>query len=151
MARFRILGLLSLALAAGCSRDKPASIDDLNSAVVTLPSGKQIKAERMVLTTDLARGMMFRQSLAPDRGMLFFHERDGTYSYWMYQTLIPLDILWMDRNRRIVEISADTPPCKTEASRCPHYGGSYRSRYVLEIGGGMAAKYGLKVGDVLEF
>jgi hypothetical protein len=83
--------------------------------------------------------------------MLFFHEREGNYSYWMYQTRIPLDIIWMDRYRRIVEISANAPPCKTVASQCRHYGGNQRAQYVLELAGGMASKYGLKAGDILEF
>lgn len=126
-------------------------MEDLQSSIVTLPGGREIKAERMVHVTDMARGMMFRDSLAPDRGMLFFHEREGNYTYWMYQVRIPLDIIWMDGNRRIVEISANTPPCKTAASQCPQYGGTRSAKYVLEIGGGMAARYGLKVGDVLDF
>ena len=63
----------------------------------------------------------------------------------MYQVRIPLDIIWMDRYRAIVEIAANAPPCKTVASQCPHYGGnSERAQYVLELAGGMAAKYGLK-------
>jgi uncharacterized membrane protein (UPF0127 family) len=144
MPRLRTLALLPLVLMMACSSEKPATMEDLQSSVVTLPGGQKIKAERMVYTTDLARGMMFRDSLAPDRGMLFFHEREGNYSYWMYQVRIPLDIIWMDRNRRIVEIVADAPPCKTAASQCAHYGGRERAQYVLEIGGGMAARYGLK-------
>jgi uncharacterized membrane protein (UPF0127 family) len=151
MRRIRTLVLLPLALSLACSRQQPATMDDLQSAVVILPGGQKIKAERMVLTSDLARGMMFRDSLAADRGMLFFHEREGNYSYWMYQTRIPLDIIWMDRYRRIVEISANAPPCKTAASQCAHYGGNQRAQYVLELAGGMASKYGLKAGDILEF
>ncbi len=151
MPRFRTLALLPLVLLLGCSGEKTTTMEDLNSAVVTLPNGQKVKAERAVRTTELARGLMFRDSLAPDRGMLFFHEREGNYSYWMYQTRIPLDIIWMDRLRRIVEIAAYAPPCQTAASQCPHYGGNQRAMYVLELGGGMAAKYGLKLGDTLDF
>jgi hypothetical protein len=151
MLRFRTLGLLPLLLLLSCAREKPATMEDLASATVALPGGQKIKAERMVLTSDMARGMMFRDSLASDRGMLFFHEKEGLYTYWMYQTRIPLDMIWMDRYRRVVEIVADAPPCKTAASQCPHYGGARRAQYVLELAGGMAAKYGLKVGDLLDF
>ena len=94
---------------------------------------------------------MFRDSLAPDRGMLFFHEREGDYSYWMYQTRIPLDIIWMDRYRRIVEIVGQRAAVQDRASQCAHYGGNQRAQFVLELAGGMAAKYGLKLGDILEF
>ena len=70
----------------------------------------------------------------------------------MFQCIVPLDIIWMDRNRRIVEISADTPPCtSTNPDNCPSYGGKFDARYVLELNGGDAARYGLKVGDILQF
>jgi len=151
MLRLRILALAPLVFLLACSTEKPATMEDLQCSIVTLPGGQKIKAERMVFVTDLARGMMFRDSLAPDRGMLFFHEREGNYTYWMYQVRIPLDIIWMGRNRRIVEIFVNAPPCKTVASKCAHYGGNRSAQYVLEIGGGIAARYGLKVGDVLDF
>jgi uncharacterized membrane protein (UPF0127 family) len=83
--------------------------------------------------------------------MLFLHEAPGEYPYWMYQTRIALDIIWMDHDRRIVEISADTPPCKTDQGQCPTFGGHRTAQYVLELAGGMAAKYGLRIGDTLEF
>ncbi len=69
----------------------------------------------------------------------------------MYQVRIPLDMIWMDSDHRIVEISADTPPCNTARDLCPTYGGHARAQFVLELAGGMAAKYGLKTGDRIEF
>jgi uncharacterized protein len=147
----RILPAAGLALIVmGCGREA-ATLEDYQARVVTFPNGKQVRAESMLTEADMRRGMMFRDSIAPDRGMLFFHPAPGKYKYWMYQVRIPLDIIWMDRDRRIVEISAGTPPCTTEAGECPNYGGNYDALYVLELGGGMAAKYGLKVGDSLRF
>jgi uncharacterized membrane protein (UPF0127 family) len=138
------------ALCLGCG-PKPVTLDEYHTRLVTLPGGQQIRVEVMIHPTDLMRGMMFRDSLAPDRGMLFVHAEPGPYTYWMYQVKIPLDIIWMDSSRTILEISANTPPCKTPASECPHYGGNPRTRYVLELAAGMAARYGLKVGDTLNF
>jgi uncharacterized membrane protein (UPF0127 family) len=147
----RLAALLLLALAlAGCG-PKPVTLEDYNTRLVTLPGGRQIRAEVMATEQDMARGMMFRDSLAPDRGMLFLHQATGNYSYWMFQVRIPLDIIWMDSDHRIVEIAANTPPCKTGASQCPSYGGHFPAHYVLELGGGMAARYGLKIGDTLGF
>jgi uncharacterized membrane protein (UPF0127 family) len=147
----RILPAAGLVLIAmGCGR-QAATLEDYQARVVTFPNGQQVRAESMLTEADMRRGMMFRDSIAPDRGMLFFHSASGKYKYWMYQVRIPLDIIWMDRGRRIVEISANTPPCTTEAGECPNYGGNYEALYVLELGGGMAAKYGLKVGDSLRF
>jgi uncharacterized membrane protein (UPF0127 family) len=139
-----------LALMTGCGT-KPVTTEDFGTQIVTLPNGNQVRVEVMISAQDLMRGMMFRDSLAPDRGMLFIHGKQDKVSYWMYQVRIPLDIIWMDSTRRIVEISAETPPCKGPAADCPSYGGHQPSQYVLELAGGMATKYGLKVGDTLRF
>ncbi len=142
--------LLGLGLTA-CRGGSSAGLEDLTARTVTLPKGQKIRAEVMTAPEDMARGMMFRDSLAPGRGMLFIHAQPGTYSYWMYQVRIPLDIIWMNADHQIVEVSADTPPCQTKATDCPSYGGHRTAQYVLELGGGMAAKYGLKRGDQIDF
>jgi uncharacterized membrane protein (UPF0127 family) len=142
--------IVVLAALSACG-DKPATMEDLHTRDVTLPGGQVIQAESMVDATDMLRGMMFRTSLAADHGMLFLHRGPGNYSYWMYRTLIPLDIIWMDSSKRIVEIVPNAQPCKTEASQCPKYGGHELAQYVLELGGGMAQKYNLRVGDYINF
>lgn len=139
----------SLLALAGCGNKQ--AIEEYYTQTVTLPNGKEIRAEVVIDRMDIMRGLMFRDSLAPDRGMLFVHGRPDKYTYWMYQVKIPLDIIWMDANRRIVEISANTPPCQTQASKCPHYGGNENALFVLELAGGVAAKHGLQLGDQLTF
>jgi hypothetical protein len=58
----------------------------------------------------------------------------------------------MDHDRRIVEMSLDTPPCTSKSAKeCPNYGGNYKSKYVLEVNAGVAKKNGLAVGDTLVF
>ncbi len=147
--RSSVLFLLAMIL-AGCG-SKPTALDDYGTRLVTFPNRKQVRAEVMIDPQDLARGMMFRDSLAPDRGMLFFHREPGNYPYWMYNVRIPLDMIWMTSDHHVVEIVANVPPCKSGPSDCPNYGGHVRAQYVLELAGGMAAKYGLKDGDTLEF
>src|SRR5260370_16836685 len=120
LLRYRAIRVaLAFLLLAACQHKKRESLDDLIAQEVTLPGGQVIQAEVMVDRKDQARGMMFRTSLAPDHGMLFIHQGPGSYAYWMYQTLIPLDIIWMNPNNRIVEISPDTPPCRPFAHKCP--------------------------------
>jgi hypothetical protein len=143
-----ILTIVLTILPAACSKEET---DGLNSTRVTLPNGKTITVEIMRKTVEIMKGMMFRDSLDEDHGMLFVHPKEDNYAYWMYQTRIPLDIVWMDHDRRIVEISADTPPCKTAASQCPKYGGTAKSSFVLEMNAGAAAKNGLKLGDTLQY
>ena len=139
-------------LLLGACGPKPTTLADLNTTEVTFPSGKTVQAEMMLRPEDQARGMMFRESLAKDRGMLFVHSSDGNYPYWMYQCRIPLDIIWMNHDRQIVEISPNTPACpSTSARECPTFGGHEKARYVLELAGGGAALYNLKVGDGINF
>src|SRR5271157_4220775 len=112
-----------IVLLSACG-EKPATLEDLTATEVVFPNGTRIVAETMRESMDLMRGMMFRDSLADGHGMLFIHPRESNYPYWMYQTKIPLDIVWMDRDRRIVEISAATPPCPSKSAKeCPTFGG----------------------------
>ena len=130
---------------------RTVSLEEFQMRSVTLPNGTEIRTEVMINPIDMERGMMFRDSLPRGRGMLFIHPKPGAYTYWMYQVKIPLDIVWMDANRRIVEISANAPPCRTRASECPTYGGHEQSQFVLELGAGEAQRYRLRVGDTLGF
>ena len=143
---------LVLAACATSSCSKTTDGDGTNTTEITFPNGKTVIAETMLRDVDQMRGMMFRDSLAKDRGMLFIHPDERNVPYWMYQVRIPLDIIWMDHDRRIVEISANTPACTSKSAKeCPSYGGHQKARYVLELAGGGAALYGLKAGDTLSF
>jgi hypothetical protein len=126
-------------------------MEDLLTREVTLPGGHIIRAETAVDTRDMMRGLMFRDSLAPDHGMLFVHPVSGNYGYWMYQTNIPLDMIWMDQNHRIVELVENAPPCKTAASKCPHFGGHQPARFVLELNGGSIRKFGIRKGQTIQW
>jgi len=143
--------LLLALIAAGCGGPETAGPDLLETRKVTLPNGQVIRAEVEMDAMDMQKGMMFRDSLPRGRGMLFIHQKPGLYQYWMYQVRIPLDIIWMDSSHRIVEISPDTPPCKTKASLCANYGGQQTAQFVLELGGGEARRLGLSLGQTLEF
>ena len=147
--RFGFICLAVVAL-SGCGY-KSATVDDLNTIDLTMPNGQTIKVETMIDPKDQMRGMMFRSSMQPGHGMLFLYREAASHPHFMYQTLIPLDIIWLDADRQIVTIVASALPCKTQASKCPTYGGLVTSKYVLELAGEMAAKYGLKTGDQVRF
>ena len=137
-------------LAAGCS--SPGVTDEIGLTQITLPNGARINAETMRSEIELLKGLMYRESMPQGRGMLFSHPQEDIFHYWMYQTRIPLDIIWMDHDRRIVEMSLDTPPCLSKSARdCTNYGGHFKSKYALEVNAGLAKKTGLKVGDTLKF
>jgi uncharacterized membrane protein (UPF0127 family) len=144
--------LVALAVTlCGCG-EKPSTMDELTSTEVTLPNGSKFRAEAMRQQSDLIRGMMFRDSLPKDRGMLFFLMREGPAPSYMFQVKIPLDIIWMDHNRQIVEIVRNAPPCPSaKAQDCPTYGGKFPALFLLEANAGFAADHGLREGDRLEF
>lgn len=98
---------------------------------------------------DRAEGLMFRESLCDDCGMLFIFDENGRYPFWMKNTLIYLDIIWIDENKEIVFITEKAEPCENEV--CFSYDPGVDSRYVFEINGGRADEIGLGVGDRIEF
>ena len=100
--------------------------------------------------TERARGLMFRDSLASDRGMLFIHEREEPQAYWMKNTKIPLDILYFDASRKLVSVQRDVPPCAL-GNGCPSYPSEGSARYVLELNAGEAARLDLRTGDEMRF
>ena len=137
-----------LALSAGFSQAADKSLVE----IVTKTGVRAFSVEMAVTPDQLSRGLMFRTELPPTAGMLFVFMDEAERSFWMYRTKIPLDILWLNANHQIVEISADTPPCPGESrDDCPSFGGNVPSQFVLEIGAGQAAAHGLKVGDRLNF
>ena len=120
-----------------------------NFIKIYLPSGASVTAELAITDAERARGLMFRETLLPDQGMLFVFERESAVAFWMKNTLISLDMLWLDHDRRIVYIERNVPPCK--ADPCPSYGPPRPGLYVLELSSGAADRFGLKAGDRLDF
>lgn len=143
-----------LSLFAGCTSNprKQVTVDEFYTREVRLPNGKMIRMEVLTKPQEVMKGMMFRDSLAADRGMLFIHGTPGLYPYWMYQVRVPLDIVWLDQNKRITEILADTPPCPSKrSSECPKFGGHRPSLFVIELAAGEARKHTLRIGDRIDF
>jgi len=110
-----------------------------------------LRVETMTTNFELLRGLMYRTSLAPDHGMLFVYPKPNYYQMFMYQTLIPLDIVWLDSDRRIVAMNENAQPCKTQASKCPKYGGKLMATFGLQMAGGMARKYSLQLGQTVQW
>jgi uncharacterized membrane protein (UPF0127 family) len=95
------------------------------------------------------KGLMFRKSLDEDKGMLFIFAKEGIYYIWMKNTLIPLDIIWINKNKEAIFIHENAQPCKVEI--CPRMASRTKASYVLELNAGTVQKTGLAVGDKLEF
>lgn len=91
------------------------------------------------------KGLMNVEYLEKNSGMLFIFPETGKYNFWMKNTLIPLDIIWIDSNNTIVEIKENFQPCKEE--NCEIYYSKENALYVLEINGNLSNKYEINIGD----
>ena len=109
--------------------------------------GKTFAVEIADTSEKQALGLMFRDNMEADKGMLFIFPNEAPRSFWMKNTRIPLDIMYFDKELKMVSVSADTPPCKV--TRCPSYPSKAPAMYVLELNAGAAKKLGVGVGDKL--
>jgi uncharacterized membrane protein (UPF0127 family) len=137
--RLSLLCLLSSSLAQAA----PAVVP------LTLPSGKVLKAEVMVNDADRAMGLMFRPSLPMDQGMLFVFAESEFHGIWMKNCKFPIDILWLDEEKRVVHLAEAVPPCTAEP--CPVYQPLRKASYVVELNAGQARREKAAVGASLEF
>ena len=110
--------------------------------------GHRFTVELAETTERQALGLMFRDSMADDHGMLFLFPAESRRSFWMKNTRIALDILYFDAQLRLVSVAAGAQPCRTPA--CPPYPSAGPAQYVLELNAGKAAELCVSRGDVLE-
>jgi len=95
------------------------------------------------------RGMMFREFIPDDFGMLFIHETEDYRSFWMKNCRVSLDIIYLDKNKQIINIHFNVPPCQLEP--CKTYQSQRPAQYVLELRGNRAKELNLKPGDTIFF
>jgi uncharacterized membrane protein (UPF0127 family) len=125
----------------------PAGLDQI-PLTVTSAEGQVHRFVVEVARTpeEQARGLMERQSLAPDRGMLFPYQTPQAVAFWMKNTLIPLDMVFIAPGGRILRIEANTVPLSLEP-----VGSGEAVEAVLELAGGRSAELGIAAGDRVEW
>lgn len=155
MTAARGLAATTALLVAACGaapKSSPSPVVTPGSAPgarVEMPSGAVYRVELARTPEEQAQGLMFRESLPARAGMLFLFRESGVHRFWMKNTMILLDMIWMDEKGAVLFVSAGTPPCR--ADPCPSYGPETPASSVLEIAGGMAKKERVEVGSVLRF
>ncbi|MCK5022003.1 MAG: DUF192 domain-containing protein [Candidatus Pacebacteria bacterium] len=107
------------------------------------------KIELAITIQEQIIGLMYREELPKDSGMLFVYNDNEIRSFWMKNTLIPLDIIWIDENKKIVDIKKDVQPCQTE--KCSLITPKNKARYILELNAGISDEIGLIIGNNLIF
>lgn len=149
--RFRAVWILAAwaLVLTGCGGDNEQQFRDISARTVTLPDGTVIHAEVKADRQGQAVGMMYRDSLPHDHGMLFVYRAPLQEAYWMHNCKIALDIVWLDKNGTVLEVVPDAPPCEKPEKQCPPYGGHFAANYVLELGAGQAKAHGVAAGKVI--
>jgi uncharacterized membrane protein (UPF0127 family) len=109
-----------------------------------------VDAELAATPESRTRGLMERPTMPVDAGMLFIFDVAQPLSFWMFNTVISLDIIFADAERRITSIHASVPPCRPPL-RCPTYPSQGLAQFVLEVNAGTVAKAGIGVGDALRW
>lgn len=110
--------------------------------------GKRFTVEVAETREQQALGLMFRENMPDDHGMVFVFPVETMRSFWMKNTKIPLDIFYFDANLKLVSVSRNAPPCRS--ARCPGYPSAGPAKYVLELNAGKAAELGVQPGDQLK-
>ncbi|HVN31741.1 MAG TPA: DUF192 domain-containing protein [Thermoanaerobaculaceae bacterium] len=120
-----------------------------SAAECVTPDGARVHLELAVSDEERQLGLMFRDMLPADHGMLFLFESDGSLDFWMKNTFIPLDFVWLSGSGEVVEVRANVPPCLSDP--CPSYASGKPARAVLEVNAGFAAAHGVRPGERLTF
>ena len=138
----RLLGILLIVLTLpACS--------NLQSKPWVEIKGQRFTVEVADSDEERARGLMFRDSLEKDTGMLFIHDNEEPQAYWMKNTHIPLDILYFSKDKKLISAQERVPPCSA-GDRCPPYASEGAALYVLELNAGSVEQFKIQKGDEMK-
>ena len=147
--------LLSLSVGSGACKNSqrmsagasPAPASAV-SVTVHADGGRAIpfRVELARTQPEQQQGLMYRPRMDADAGMLFIFKEPGPLTFWMHNTLIPLDMIFISADRKIVGVVENAEPQTDTPRRVPGL-----SQYVLEINGGLSAKLGVHAGSTVDF
>jgi uncharacterized membrane protein (UPF0127 family) len=132
--------LLVLLQAAACQAEP--------SVTIATKEGRHLTFQVEVADTPAKRelGLQYRRDLAPDRGMIFVFPTESEHAFWMKNTPIPLDMIFISSAGEIVGVVEQAVPFSTDSRSV-----SGASKFVLEINGGLSKRYGITIGDTVRF
>ncbi len=113
---------------------------------ITRLGRKSFNLEVARTSEEIALGMMFRDNIPNNRGMLFLLQNSHYVNFWMHNVYFPLDMIFL-RDGKIKSVLMNIPPCLANPQYCPMYGPSTLIDQVIEIKGGEAAKLRLKINS----
>jgi uncharacterized membrane protein (UPF0127 family) len=123
---------------------------DSSYIIITFPNGHELETEVADTPEKLLFGLAFRESLSPGSGMLYIFESTGPHRITTKEYRFPVDVMWIDESRHIVQLMENVPPCQRDP--CPWYGESPGSvRYVLQAEAGTIHQVGITAGMELKY
>ena len=131
--------LFFLFLIVACGRENAVVFDSGKNGV-------HVNIEIADTFDERQSGLMFRDHLDENDGMLFIFDEEGYYPFWMKNTLIPLDMIWISEDLRVVDI-LHANPCKQDP--CKSYKPSGNAKYVVEVNQNFTTKNNINIGDKL--
>ena len=139
-AYFFFVGFVVLRSATACNAEPKVTI--------TTKQGRDVGFQVEVADSPAKReiGLQYRRNLAPDRGMIFLFPEESQQTFWMKNTPIPLDMIFISHDMKIVGIVEQTVPFSLDSRSV-----GAPSQYVLEINGGLAKRHGIQAGDRVRF
>ncbi len=95
-------------------------------------------------------GLMYTESINTNECMLFIFTTESKYGIWMYKMNFPIDIIWLDKDKSIIDIKENIPACKSMFN-CPVYYPKYKSKYIIELSAGYIKNYKIDKNTKIEF
>jgi uncharacterized membrane protein (UPF0127 family) len=132
---------------------QPAPVDDTATGgykkINVMVNGVPLVADLAITGEQRTKGLAVKDSLAENESMLFYFSKANEYAFWMKDMKFPIDIIWLDTDRKVIHIEHSLEPCDSDA--CPLYKPEGKTQYVLETVAGFAQKHNVIEGTVVEF
>jgi len=153
----KIITLIILSvLLAGCGEFVQDAVLKIRGKLPTKEISLQTQKEKIEITAEVAdsaeertQGLMERKKLAQDEGMLFIFTDEAPRTFWMKKTLVPLDIIFFDKDKKAVKVIKKMAPCTVP--NCTLYNSDKKAMYALEVAAGFVENHKVKVGDIVTF
>ena len=147
MKKLILIGLMIMVGIAGCTQEVWQK-GGLKANELCFENGKCISIEYAITPEERARGLMHREMLPENAGMLFVFPEETMPGFWMKNVKFPLDFVWIGKDMRIAGFEENVPVCSTY---CPSYSSENKILYVLEVNKGFVTENMLKIGQKADF
>ena len=143
--------LISL-LGSGCILKQSDDYKNDYKKIIFKADSRDVAIEVEVAKTpeEISRGLMWREYLDEYSGMLFIFQGEAPRNFWMKNTLINLDIIFISKDKKIISIAENVIPCSDYTTECPLYKSEAPAQYVVEVNGGFCKEHNIEKGDEVE-